>query len=183
MKYLSVIISAVAIILSSLTIYAVKTDDSNPVTEVSYGVNTTAESTQTETETVTAFVYDEIAETETEYEISRTELTWTTTESSTAKPETGEIFHITVYTPYSDGGKWGYSTASGEKAEHLATCAVDPKVIPLGSTVYVNGLTLRANDTGSAVKGNVIDIFYDGTESEALKWISEFGDYHCVEVR
>lgn len=90
-------------------------------------------------------------------------------------------FKITVYTPGSDGGTWGYQTATGVRSQHLRTCAVDPKVIPLGSTIHINGLTLLACDTGSAVKGNVIDIFYDGSDGEACKWVSNFGIYHNVQ--
>ena len=90
-------------------------------------------------------------------------------------------FKITVYTPHSDDGAWGYQTSSGEQSKHLRTCAVDPDVLPIGSVIVVNGLTLTCVDTGGAVKGNVIDIFYDGTEAEALEWISEFGT--SAEVR
>lgn len=41
------------------------------------------------------------------------------------------------------------------------TIAVDPKVIPLGSKVYIPqfGIVFTAEDTGSAIKGNKIDIF------------------------
>lgn len=90
-------------------------------------------------------------------------------------------FKITVYTPGSDGGVWGYQTATGVRSKHLQTCAVDPDVIPLGSTIEVNGLTLLACDTGSAVQGNVIDIFYDGSDGEACQWVSDFGTYHNVQ--
>ncbi|MFA9563379.1 MAG: 3D domain-containing protein [Acidimicrobiales bacterium] len=38
--------------------------------------------------------------------------------------------------------------------------AVDPRIIPLGSRVYVDGLGWKiARDTGSAIKGNKIDIW------------------------
>lgn len=89
-------------------------------------------------------------------------------------PYIGE-FKITVYTPYCDGGSWGYMTATGVTSEHLVTCAVDPAVIKLGSVIYVGDLMMTAVDTGSAVKGNVIDIFYDGTPDEARKWVACFG--------
>lgn len=89
-------------------------------------------------------------------------------------------FRITVYTPSSDGGKWGYATATGVKSEHLQTCAVDPKVIPLGSVIEINGLRLKAVDVGGGVKGNIVDIFFDGSTSEAKEWISDFGEYHEV---
>ncbi len=55
-------------------------------------------------------------------------------------------------------------TASGEIASNL-TVAVDPNVIPLGSLLYLEGYGVRiAQDTGSAVKGNVIDIYFDNHE-------------------
>ena len=60
--------------------------------------------------------------------------------------------------------------ADGTPALAWATCAVDPEVIPLGSTVLVDlgdgyGLrTLIANDTG--VKGNHLDICV-GSHAEA----------------
>ena len=83
-------------------------------------------------------------------------------------------YKITVYTPFCDEGKWGYATASGVKSKHLKTCAVDPEIIPLGSKILVGGLELVAVDTGSAVKGKVIDIFYDGEIVEAYAWIDDF---------
>lgn len=44
--------------------------------------------------------------------------------------------------------------------------AVDPSVIPLGSTVYIEGYgTYRAADTGGAIKGNKIDIHMESVNS------------------
>ncbi len=85
------------------------------------------------------------------------------------------MFRLTVYTPYCDGGIWGYQTALGVRSRHLVTCAVDPNIIPLGSFIEVGDLTLHAVDTGSAVKGHVIDIFYDGPIEDATAWLSQFG--------
>lgn len=62
-------------------------------------------------------------------------------------------------------GDPGYGiTASGKKVEAGVTIAVDPNVIPLGSWVlvkYPDGTTekRRADDTGSAINGNKIDIY------------------------
>lgn len=84
-------------------------------------------------------------------------------------------FRVTVYTPFCDEGKWGYKTATGARSEHLKTCAVDPEVIPLGSVINVGGLELKAVDTGGAVQGKVIDVFYDGPVDEAYEWIKAFG--------
>lgn len=92
-------------------------------------------------------------------------------------------FKITAYNPYSDGGKWGYQTATGVKSSHLKTCAVDPCVIPLGSTLYIDGIgSLKAVDTGNKVKGKVIDIFYDGSEKSTNKWINSFGSKHKIYI-
>lgn len=101
--------------------------------------------------------------------------------ATTIKTSLG-VFKITVYCPSSDGGKWGYATSTGVTSTHLKTCAVDPSVIPLGSKIRVNGLVLDAVDIGSEVKGNVVDIFYDGTRNEALSWISDFGTSHEVFI-
>ena len=53
-------------------------------------------------------------------------------------------------------------TASGRRVTPYVSCAVDPDVIPLGSTIMIeyNGemVYLRADDTGPAVNGNHIDI-------------------------
>lgn len=51
-------------------------------------------------------------------------------------------------------------TYSGSKAEEGRTIAVDPAVIPIGSTVFIDGIGIRkAEDTGSAVRGARIDVF------------------------
>ncbi|NGQ96493.1 DUF348 domain-containing protein [Brevibacillus sp. SYP-B805] len=79
---------------------------------------------------------------------------------------------LTAYTP-AGGGKSpkspGYGrTATGVKATEGRTIAVDPSVIPLGWWVYIEGVGYRrAEDTGGAVNGKTIDVFYD-TQSEAL---------------
>ncbi|GED17436.1 3D domain-containing protein [Aneurinibacillus migulanus] len=48
--------------------------------------------------------------------------------------------------------------------------SVDPSVIPLGSKVYVEGYgTAIAGDTGGAIKGKKIDVFFPERE-QALQW-------------
>ncbi len=60
-------------------------------------------------------------------------------------------------------------TASGAIAKANHTIAVDTKVIPFGTTVLIDGKKYVAEDTGSAVKGNKIDIYFDSHE-QALEW-------------
>ena len=65
-------------------------------------------------------------------------------------------------------GKWADGiTASGKTATAGRTIATDPKVIPLGSKVVINGWEYVAEDTGGAIKGNRIDIYVDD-HKEAL---------------
>ena len=49
------------------------------------------------------------------------------------------------------------------------TIAVDPRVIPLGSKVRMNGREYVAEDTGGAIKGKRIDLFVD-SHSEAMRF-------------
>ena len=51
-------------------------------------------------------------------------------------------------------------TYSGTQAKEGLTIAVDPDVIPLGSTVYIDGQAFKAEDTGRLIKGNRIDIYF-----------------------
>ena len=68
------------------------------------------------------------------------------------------VYEITAYS-YSEGYGENYETATGEKPKPYRTVAVDPNVIPLGTELYIEGIgEVRAEDTGGAVKGNVIDL-------------------------
>lgn len=72
-------------------------------------------------------------------------------------------FTFTHYAPT------GNRTATQSIPRTDKTIAVDPRVIPLHSIVYIEGLGYYvAEDTGSAIKGNKIDIFV-GSKDEAIK--------------
>lgn len=91
-------------------------------------------------------------------------------------------FSLTFYVP---DERWGYQTSTGAKSQHLQTCAVDPSVIPYGSTIMITGnngqtLYLKAVDCGGGIIGNKIDIFWDGSIAAGYKWIADFGTIHNV---
>ena len=52
-------------------------------------------------------------------------------------------------------------TATGAPVVQGETIAVDPKVIPYGTKVIINGHVFTAEDCGGAIKGNRIDIYVD----------------------
>lgn len=81
----------------------------------------------------------------------------------------GKVFSCSA-TAYSGG--WG--TSSGRTPRRvvggLSTIAVDPSFIPMGSKVYVEGYGYAvAADTGTAIKGNKIDLYFNSYE-ESCKW-------------
>jgi 3D (Asp-Asp-Asp) domain-containing protein len=62
-------------------------------------------------------------------------------------------------------------TSTGVKPIVGRTIAVDPKIIPYGTKVYIPELdkVFIAEDCGSAIKGNRIDIYMDSFD-ECMKW-------------
>lgn len=68
------------------------------------------------------------------------------------------------------------TTASGVSAIEGTTIAVDTSIIPFGTEVKINDHIYTAQDTGSAINGNRIDIYFEDHQ-EAL----EFG-VQTIEV-
>ena len=64
---------------------------------------------------------------------------------------------------------YGRNTHSGATAEAGRTIAVDPDVMDIGSKVEIEGQIYVAEDVGSAVQGDVIDIFFD-SHAEVEEW-------------
>lgn len=63
----------------------------------------------------------------------------------------------------------GNRTATGTYPKR-GTMAVDRRVIPMGSYGYVPGYgAVHAEDTGGAIKGNRIDLFFN-TRGQAISW-------------
>lgn len=86
----------------------------------------------------------------------------------------------TAYAPGPhDNGKWGNLTHLGTQVRP-GIIAVDPKLIPLGSRVYIefadgSGAYATAEDTGGAIKGRRIDI--------AMASVDEAYDFGMQKVK
>jgi len=91
-----------------------------------------------------------------------------------ARSQPGIKIVATAYAPgHEDNGRWGNLTHIGTQVRP-GIIAVDPKVIPLGSRVYIefpdgHGVYALAEDTGGAIKGNRIDIAFK-TRNEAKQF-------------
>ena len=93
------------------------------------------------------------------------------TTRKSSKVPTGRRMRLvsTAYSPNEPGGGGGPSTAMGHPAV-FGVVAVDPRVIPLGSRVYVVGYGYAmAYDTGGDIKGDRIDLCFD-TGGECERW-------------
>ena len=70
--------------------------------------------------------------------------------------------HASAYSAYDPG--CGNRTATGTLVRH-GEIAVDPAVIPLGTRVYIPGYgEAVAEDIGSSIRGNKIDVAFDSLE-------------------
>jgi len=77
-------------------------------------------------------------------------------------------FSLTAYCSCSSCcGKDDGITASGTRVQSNHTIAADISVLPFGTVVYINGEDYTVEDTGSAINGNRIDIYFD-SHSDAL---------------
>lgn len=101
-----------------------------------------------------------------------------------AEPQTVDLgeFKITAYCPCTKCcGQWAKGiTSTGVTAQTNRTIAVDPKVIPYGTKVMIDGKEYIAEDCGGAIKGNRIDIYFD-THQEALQWGVKYKGVMLVE--
>ncbi len=69
-------------------------------------------------------------------------------------------------------------TAIGMRAGK-GVIAVDPKVIPMRSKVYIPGYGVAiAGDTGGAIKGNIIDLGFD--DAKTAGWYAHFIDIYLL---
>ena len=64
-----------------------------------------------------------------------------------------------AYVPFSEGSEGGRWTKTERDGRASHGVAVDPRVIPLGTRLWIPGYGhAQADDIGSAIKGNRIDL-------------------------
>ena len=110
------------------------------------------------------------------YEISEQDSRVAQATSASTEPQTPSLLEIkpeykwldfvaTYYTKDEPGMNGKGITSTGKKVKEGRTIAVDPKVIPYGTKVYIEGVGYRiAEDCGGAIKGNRIDIYVDSAK-------------------
>lgn len=135
-----------------------------------------------------------------EFAVSEDDVDETEEKSVVEKPEESQVvleskkeslgeFKLTAYCSCEKCcGEWALNRPKDENGKDIVygstgailvagtSIAVDPSVIPYGSQVEINGHTYTAHDTGGAIKGNRIDVYFDNHQ-DALN----FG-VQCAEV-
>lgn len=106
--------------------------------------------------------------------------------SSNNNPDSSGETYLATYTMEATAYTGGTVTALGFKPVRdpngLSTIAVDPNVIPLGSKVFIPGYGYAiATDTGGAIKGNIIDLYFNSLE-ECNAWGRRSVTLHVVSL-
>ncbi len=96
-------------------------------------------------------------------------------------PKSLGIFKLTAYCGgHCCNGKWAGKTSTGVKPIEGITIAVDPKIIPYGTEVYINGQVYIAQDCGGLIKNKRIDVYFESHE-EALEFGVKYADVYEKE--
>lgn len=92
-------------------------------------------------------------------------------------------FTVTAYCPCNKCcGAWADGLTYTETvATEGRTIAVDPRVIPLGSTVEINGVRYVAEDIGGAIKSDRVDIYFNNHE-DAREWGVQECEIFLIEL-
>lgn len=75
-------------------------------------------------------------------------------------------------------------TYSGVKVKRdvFSTIAADPHVFPLGTVMYIPGYGYGVvADTGSAIKGHIIDLYFETIEDVFSQWGKKSVDVYIIE--
>lgn len=92
-------------------------------------------------------------------------------------------FKLTFYCPCTSccGENAQGITASGTVATEGRTVSADPNILPLGTRIYIDGYgELVVEDTGSAINGNVLDI-YLSDHNRCLEEGVQYKDVYIVK--
>lgn len=178
---IDLIMMAMSIILFIITVITIKADE--PVVLIQEELNKEEKPTPVQRNAGAAVVLDE------PFTVSY-ELTYEVKEKTTYLGE----FKLTAYCSCSKCcGKWadnrpvdenGDEIVVGSTGERLTanySIAVDPKVIPYGTVVEINGHDYKAQDCGGGIKGNRIDVYFNDHQ-EALKFGRQKADVYIKEV-
>ena len=88
-------------------------------------------------------------------------------------------------------GKWALNRPKDENGKDIVygsngtvlaagtSIAVDPSVIPYESQVEINGHTYTAHDTGGAIQGNRIDVYFDNHQ-DALNFGVQYAEVFLI---
>jgi 3D (Asp-Asp-Asp) domain-containing protein len=111
-------------------------------------------------------------------------------EKEPKKPTKKLKVRLTAYWCGQDPDTSRFKSSTGYTLKSGRTCAVDPRIIPYGSTVVIDGKEFKAIDTGTAViakkashgKLPVVDLFYK-TERQAMVALDNMPTHPWVEIR
>lgn len=76
-------------------------------------------------------------------------------------------------------------TYSGVKVKRdlYSTVAADPSVFPIGTILFIPGYGYGVvADTGSAIKGNKIDLYFDSVQEVYKEWGKRTVDVHIIQM-
>ncbi|EAK8847005.1 DUF348 domain-containing protein [Listeria monocytogenes] len=100
--------------------------------------------------------------------VSTSSATSSSSSSASSTPSGGKTYKMES-TAYSGGSTTAYGINLSANPG-LKVIAVDPRIIPLGSKVWVEGYgEAIAGDTGGAIKGNIVDVYFPN-ESQCYSW-------------
>lgn len=82
--------------------------------------------------------------------------------------------------PVDEQGKEIVVGSTGERLCQGISVAVDPSIIPYGSKIEINGHEYKAQDCGSGIDGNEIDIYFDN-HADALNFGVQYSEVVMIE--
>jgi len=109
----------------------------------------------------------------------------------TPKPPAKKTIKARITAYWLGEDEFGYKSSTGKRLVSGKSCAVDPKIIPYGTTLLIEGKAYHAHDTGTAVisrkasgktKLPVVDLFY-ATERQAKRELARVGRTALVEIQ